>query len=658
MSEDIPKLTAESVVDGVVPSQPVISPDGRWVAYVVAPVGRRDERRVCAVWVAAVDGSSPPRKLTAGTAADSDPRWAPDSASVFFLSDRAGSRQLYRIRLGGGEAEVLTDWRGEISDARPLADAGLVAVVATDEPTEEDKRRRAERDDAFVWGQQLPPARLRLLDLATGELRTVDGLGDRHVVEVAPRPDGGALGVISWVSPEIDPGVITNELHVVDPATGAVDDLGRIGTEAESPAWWRADGDWHLAYLAMPEPYSSSAVYDVDVAADAGVHRDLTEGMAVCPTSLAQVADGPPLALFADGLDTAIYRLDPRLGRFECVAARDGLVDSLTACRSGEVIAALASTSYEPKNVQAGPPGGPLVRLSDTQPDLRTISWGTQERLSYPASDGLGLDGLLVLPPGRSRADGPFPLITWVHGGPYSRYCDQFMLAPHSPGQWLAAAGYAVFLPNPRGGRGHGRDFAAAVAGALGGAEWSDITSGIDLLIAEGVADPDRLAIGGASHGGFMAAWAIGQTDRFKAAIMVAGISDWGMLAATGEWGTLDAALSGSCGWEGAGPHPHDRVSPVSFSPKVRTPVLIVQGEDDTNVPVSQAIYFHRALTWYGAEHELVVYPREGHGLVERNHQLDLHRRTRAWFDRWLGGTASDGRGSPGPVSWDGESGG
>jgi dipeptidyl aminopeptidase/acylaminoacyl peptidase len=646
MSEDIPKLTAESVVDGVVPSQPVISPDGRWLAYVVAPVGRKEERRQCAVWVAAVDGSSPPRKLTAGTAADSRPRWGPDSASVFFLSDRAGSRQLYRIRLGGGEAEIVTDWQGEISDAWPLADDRLVAVVATDEPTEEDKRRRTERDDAFVWGQQLRPARLRLLDLGTGELRTVDGLGDRHVVEVAPRPDGGALGVISWASPEIDPGVITNELHVVDPATGAADDLGRIGTEAGSPAWWQADDDWHLAYLAMPELYSSSAVYDVAVAADAAVHRDLTAGMTVCPTSLVQVADGPPLALFADGLDTAIYRLDPGLLRFGCVSARDGLIDSLTASRTGEAIAALASTSYEPKNVQAGPPGGPLVRLSDTQPELRAISWGTQERLSYPAADGLGLDGLLVLPPGRSRADGPYPLITWVHGGPYSRYCDQFMLAPHSPGQWLAAAGYAVFLPNPRGGRGHGRDFAAAVAGALGGAEWSDITSGIDLLMAEGVADPDRLGIGGASHGGFMAAWAIGQTDRFKAAIMVAGISDWGMLAATGEWGTLDAALSGSCGWEGTGPHPHDQVSPVSFAPKVRTPVLIMQGEDDTNVPVSQAIYFHRALRWYGAEHELVVYPREGHGLVERNHQLDLLRRTRAWFDRWLGNTASDGRGS------------
>ena len=126
---------------------------------------------------------------------------------MFFLSDRTGSRQLYRTRIGGGEAEVLTDWRGEISDAWPLADARLVAVVATDEPTEEDNRRRAERDDAFVWGQQLRCGRLRVLDLATGELRTVDGLGNRHVVELAARPDGGALAAISWAGPETDRGV-------------------------------------------------------------------------------------------------------------------------------------------------------------------------------------------------------------------------------------------------------------------------------------------------------------------------------------------------------------------------------------------------------------------------------------------------------------------
>jgi dipeptidyl aminopeptidase/acylaminoacyl peptidase len=639
MGTVIQPLTADLVVAGSVPRSPTVSPDGRLVAYVVAPLGR-GERRVSALWLAASDGSSPPRQLTAGAAADSGPRWAPDSASLFFMSDRTGSSQLHRIRVDGGEAEAVTDWQGDISAVCPLAD-GRVAVVAADEPTEEDERRRADRDDAIIWSQQPGRGRLRVLDPVTRELRLVADLRGRHVVEMAQRPDGGPLAVVSWVNQEIDPGAITNELHVVDLHTGASNDLGRVAGHARSPVWWAEDDIWHLAYLAEPDPFGGFAVYDT-VPGASGPPRDLTEGMEVSPDELAQVADGPPLAVFESGLDTEIHSLDPGSLRFRCLSARAGLIASLTASRSGEVVAALATSAHEPKEVHAGPPGGPLSRISDTRPELRGVAWGAQERLSYQASDGLALDGLLILPTGRTRADGPFPLVTLVHGGPDARYADQFMLGSLSPGQWLAAAGYAVFLPNPRGGTGHGRDFSAAVAGAVGGGEWTDILAGIDMLVAEGVADPDRLGIGGNSHGGFMAAWAVGQTDRFKAAMMFAGICDWGMLAGTGEYGSMDGVLGGSFGWEGTGPHLHDRVSPISFASKVRTPVLIVHGEEDSNVPLGQAIYFHRALSRYAVEHELVVYPREGHGLAERSHQRDLLLRTRAWFDRWL--RASDSR--------------
>jgi dipeptidyl aminopeptidase/acylaminoacyl peptidase len=647
VSTDTRLLTAELIVDGAVPKQPAVSPDGRWVAYVVAPAGKAGERRLSALQLAAANGSTPPRPLTAGTAADTGPRWAPDSAALFFLSDRTGSVQVHRIRVDGGEAEGLTDWAGDIYEILPLAD-GRLAVVAADEPTEEDQRRRADRDDAIVWSEPRGYGRLRLLDPVTRELQLVGGIGglgrlsSRHVVEVAQRPDGGLLAVISWASPENDPGGITNELHLVDPATGAVRDLGRVAGHARSLAWWAGDGTWHLAYLAEPDPFGGFAVYDL-MPGSSAPPRDLTRDMDVTPADLAPVAAGPPLALFERGLDTEIRRLDPGSLGFRCLSARPGPMDSLTASGSGEVVAVLASAAREPVDVQAGPPGGPLRRISDTRPELRGIEWGSQERLSYPASDGLALNGLLIVPAGRNRSDGPFPLVVWVHGGPDDRYADEFMLRPHSPGQWLATAGYAVFLPNPRGGTGRGRDFSAAVVGAAGGAEWSDIVAGIDLLVAEGVADPDRLGIGGASHGGFMAAWAIGQTSRFKAALMFAGICDWGMLIGTGEWGLMDAALAGSCGWEGTGPHPHDRVSPISFAAKVRTPVLIAHGEDDANVPLSQAMYFHRALSHYGAEHELVVYPREGHGLTERNHQRDLLVRTRAWFDRFLGDPGSGG---------------
>ncbi|MDX3071749.1 S9 family peptidase [Streptomyces sp. MI02-7b] len=646
MTERTSTSLAELIVDSVAPRFPAISPDGCAVAYAASTIGVR-ERPASTLWLASADGSAPSRRLTEGTGRYGAPRWAPDSASLFFT---AGG-QLHRIPVGGGETETLTSWASGIAGQLPLADGRTVAVIAEDEPDAEDERREAEGDDAEVWGERVPFARLRLLDLGSGELRVVDQLGDRHVVHMAQRPDGGPLAVVSWSSPDIDPGLSTAELHVVDPVSGAVHDLGPAGPDASSPAWWAADDGWHLAYLTTTPPgtVGGSAVLDVAVpeAGPAAEHRNLTADTVVCPTELVQAADGPPLALFADGLDTALFRLDPRDLRFRRLFSRQGIVHALSVSGSGGTIAVMAGTAHEPKDVHAGSPEGALARVSDTRPQLRDVVWGSQERLSYKASDGLALDGLLLLPPGRSREDGPFPLITIVHGGPYGRYADEFQFhIDLPPGQWFAAAGYAVFLPNPRGGEGHGHPFAAMAAGAAGGAEWTDITEGIDLLIAEGVADPDRLGIGGWSHGGYMAAWAVGQTDRFKAAVMGAGVSDWGMLAATGEWGPAnEAGVSGSVGWEGPGPHPHDRVSPISYASRIRTPVLILHGEHDTNVPIGQAVLFHRALRHFGVEHEFVTYPREGHMIGERGHLLDLLRRTRAWFDRRLG---SPGAGSPG----------
>ena len=242
------------------------------------------------------------------------------SVAVLHVRPHRVRPQLHRIRIDGGEAEALTDWHGDIYDFCPLAD-GRVAVVAADEPTEEDERKRAERDDAIVWSEHRGHGKLRLLDPVTRELHAADDLGGRHVAELGPRPDGGPAAVISWVSRENDPGAITNELHVVDPATGAVHDLGRVAGYARSPAWWADDGTWHLTYVAEPDPYGGFVVYDTVPGATASP-RDLTKDMDVTPTGLAQVADGPPLALFESGLDTQIHRLDPGSLRFRCLSSR------------------------------------------------------------------------------------------------------------------------------------------------------------------------------------------------------------------------------------------------------------------------------------------------------------------------------------------------
>ncbi|MEU8236389.1 prolyl oligopeptidase family serine peptidase [Actinoplanes sp. NPDC048967] len=593
------------VVDGRVPRTVTLSPDGRWVAYVVAPVGRAGDHPIGQLWVAAADGSEPPRRLTSGESNDAAPRWAANSLLIYFLSDRAerGTTQVCRVGLSDGVVQTVTSWPGGVTAHLPLTDPDLIVVIAA--PAEDG------------------PDRLRLLDVRSGQIRTPAAFGDRHVVEVVQRPGDGMLAVLTWSTPDVDPGLIEPALHLLDPVGGTVRDLGPAAADASSLVWWSAEDGWHLAYLAKTPPLLVGGQAVLEVAVPVGEHRSVTAGTTVCPIGLVQVDTGPPLVLVADGLDTAIHRLDPAGHHLVEVSRIKGHATSLTTSRNGETVAAVVSTSYEPADVHAGPVGGPLTRLTNLRPELENVRWGVQQRLSYKASDGLDLDGLLILPPGRS---GPFPLVTLVHGGPYARHADRLQLGWDPSGQWLATAGYAVFLPNPRGGMGHGHDFAVRVAGAVGLAEWTDIGAGIDRLIADGVADPDRLGIGGWSHGGFMAAWAVGQTNRFRAALMGAGISDWAMLAATGEEGRFEAALSGSNG----------RQSPISYAGEVRTPVLILHGENDTNVPISQAELFHRALRGYGVEHEYVVYPGEKHAIRERGHQLDVLRRTRAWFDRWL----------------------
>jgi dipeptidyl aminopeptidase/acylaminoacyl peptidase len=135
-----------------------------------------------------------------------------------------------------------------------------------------------------------------------------------------------------------------------------------------------------------------------------------------------------------------------------------------------------------------------------------------------------------------------------------------------------------------------------------------------------------------------MTAWAVTQTDRFKAGIDGAGPTEWGWMAATSDMGTFEAALGGSTPWDGLGPHRHAELSPLSFARRVTTPLLILHGENDARVPVSQAASFHRALREIGATVEMVIYPREPHGIDERNHQLDLLRRVREWYARYVAG--------------------
>jgi dipeptidyl aminopeptidase/acylaminoacyl peptidase len=327
-----------------------------------------------------------------------------------------------------------------------------------------------------------------------------------------------------------------------------------------------------------------------------------------------------------------VHRIDPETNEGTVVTHFTGDIAGFSVSDDGSVIGLLASTPQRADDLYAIRNGNDPQRVSNFHTLLDGIELGPQEVLTWERA-GVGLDGILIWPPGKSRADGPLPCIVSIHGGPYGRWSNEFLTRF---GRWIAQHGYLVFLPNPRGGMGHGAAFAESVRNTVGNEDYLDIISGVDLLIEQGLADPDRLGCGGWSQGGFMTAWIVGQTTRFKAGVMGAGVSDWGMMIATSDIPTYEQFMGGGNPYEGVGPHSFDAQSPASFVSRVETPVLIVHGENDERVPVSQGIHFFRGLRRYGVPSELVTYPREPHGVQERNHQIDLNNRIVEWFKRWI----------------------
>ena len=215
-------LTADLVVDGRDPRTPALAPNGRLLCHVLAPTSRTGDHLDTELWLVDTDGAVAARRATADTATESQPRWSADSETLFFLSDRAdrGTPQLHGLTLADGTMTTLTSWRAGVIDHLPLADPNVVALLAEDEPSELDERRARDRDDAVVVGECEPRARLRLLDLRTGRVTTPNVFGDRHVVELRQRPDGGPLAVLTWASADNDHGPRTGQLHLFDPTPG------------------------------------------------------------------------------------------------------------------------------------------------------------------------------------------------------------------------------------------------------------------------------------------------------------------------------------------------------------------------------------------------------------------------------------------------------
>ncbi|HEX6818510.1 MAG TPA: S9 family peptidase [Ktedonobacterales bacterium] len=649
-------LTAEQIVDVGLPEDLDLGPDGQMCVYRLRPASKKDEKPVSALWICTIGSPKSARQFTSGAAEDRMPKWSHDGRQIAFLSDRdqRGTTQLYLIDARGGEAHpaMATPGKKPIEQFAWSPSGGHIAFTRADEPTPDEERREKERDDAHVYGERWPYARLRLLSLATGEVTTLVA-GDRHITELAWSPHGSEIAYVVRHTPELASLGEEHRIERISVAGGEPKGVARMPRAVDSLVWTR-DGQ-SLLFISSAAPYSQSsrAVYAVPADADPGAvePRRIAFGEQSCALSLQQPL-GASWAVVGEAcdLDTRLHWLDPSTGRCEPLLVSDVVRDAEIQVWSvaaqdggGSTVAMVASSGLEPPEVwmahseQFDPLDAP-VKASFHQEALSGVQFGAQEPFYWTAPDGPALDGLLIRPPQsqRSASMGPSPMVVLVHGGPYGRIGKALNLSWSRWGQWLALAGYAVLLPNYRGGQGHGETFAAAARGAVGKADFGDILSAVDAAVERGIADPERLGIGGWSQGGFMAAWAVTQTNRFKAAVMGAGVSDWGMMTVTSDLPGFERELGSSAPWDGLGPHRHAELSPISFARNVTTPVLFLHGEQDARVPLSQAIGFHRALREIGVPCSLVTYPREPHGIAERAHQIDVLNRVRDWYDRWL----------------------
>jgi dipeptidyl aminopeptidase/acylaminoacyl peptidase len=305
--------------------------------------------------------------------------------------------------------------------------------------------------------------------------------------------------------------------------------------------------------------------------------------------------------------------------------------DVFTHAAAGERVAFTLATPRQPADVHvlALAPNATPERITDTNPGLGERVRHTVTTLHWRAFDGQPIQGLLLRP--SDASDGALPLITLVHGGPTSLWQHGFY-ALRSTG-WatlLAERGYAVLLPNPRGSMGFGTAFAEANIGDMGGGDWADVMAGVDYCIAEGLADGERLGLAGWSYGGYMTAWGVTQTKRFKAAVAGASITNWISFHGVSTIPGFDATFypGDPFNWDG----PYGQFSPMAHIRNVTTPTLFLHGEQDPICPVGQAHEMFRALKELGVETQLVVYPREGHGMRERPHARDVLERAVEWL--------------------------
>lgn len=612
---------------------PRISPDGTRVVYTVSEVKMEKDKEwktSTQVWVVSTNGGDA-RQFTRHDKNSTAPEWSPDGTMLAFLSDREkdGERQVWMMNANGGESWQVTSHKGGISSFRFSPDSKQLLFVATDQPTKDEEDRKKVKDDTIVIDRDLKMVHLWVFNIAKKEEKRLTE-GDYTISDPQWSPDSTRISFTMRPSPRADDGDLS-DLWVLTVATGE-----KIRVEGTSgpgdSARWSPDGKW-LAYTGGADTDAGPATtYLYLVPSGGGAAKQLTAKFDLNVGAPYWSRDGKTIYFAANILEASeIFSVDVASGAVTQLSKTGASANIAEISRDGNVAIGTLSLPNGPteiykSNLKFAQP----TTLTNHNRWLSDYAIADTEVVKWKSKDGMEVEGLLTKPV-EYREGTKVPLLLNPHGGPTGASINNF----NGTIQVLAANGFAVLQPNFRGSTGKGLAFAQANKNTWGKGDYDDCMTGIDALIARGVADPDRLGAFGWSYGGYMTFWILTQTDRFKAVSPGAGLSNiYSMYSQNDIQRYLRWFYSDRSPWDATELY-WDR-SPMKYVNNVKTPTMILHGQADTRVPIAQAQEFYTALKERKVPVEFVVYPREGHGFTEPRHQMDRVRRYAKFFGKYL----------------------
>jgi dipeptidyl aminopeptidase/acylaminoacyl peptidase len=616
-------LTPEAAINIHFLSDLELSPDGTRLAFVVsdAPKG---EQRAQHIWMYDKKTDSV-RQFTYSSKSETNPRWSPDGSHLAFLSNRGGDeQQIYLMNSSGGEAAARTKGKSSIKSFEWSKDGKYIAYIAPNSKTEEDEKKEKDKNDARVADKDNKQPRAWLLPVESGDPKALTP-PNWEIKEVTWMPSGQNLVVAATDHPESDQN--TDRIFGVHVPDGLMVQLAaprgpfghlRVSLNGKTIAYIGAREDGPSPHDLMLLPVENDAARNIS---GLSLDRQIFD--------FKWLRDGTLVAVSADGFHTKFSAFGAN-GAIKQITSTNSINPSAFAASDGGEAFFVSQTATQPQELFVWDEKTDPHQITHINDVWSHYSLSAPEFYKYKSFDGQEIEAALLKPAGYKRKT-KLPLIVLIHGGPTGAWEDTV----EAWGQLLVARGYAIFYPNIRGSIGYGQKFIEMNRGDWGGDDFKDVMAGVDDLIARGIADPDRLAIGGWSYGGYMSEWAITQTTHFKAAVSGAGLSNL-----ISEYGTEQHPSYDE--WFYGVPYEPEKIagflnsSPFVHLKNVKTPTLILQGEADTVDPVGQSTELYRGLKRYGVDTELVLYPREPHGFHEEKHLVDRLKRILAWYDKYL----------------------